>query len=164
MTRALIRAVLFISLLALSFSIACTRDPFPNITLPVHPRAINADIKYNAPFNGAKAAAYKIRMPFPAQELTTFYDTELQKMGYERVSEDTIFTFKWMSFNYKSGEWEKTTTVEGARYTAAWVDRQKTNKIWLYIAYRYDGANAAWNVTPEVSINIAKVSDFKETK
>jgi hypothetical protein len=164
MTQTLSRAILFISLLALSFLVACTRDPFPNIMLPVHPRAINPEIKYNAPFNGAKAAAYKIRMPFPAQELTTFYDTELQKMGYERVPEDTVFTFHWMNFNYKSGEWEKTTIAEGARYTAAWVDHQKTTKIWLYIAYRYDGANAEWNVTPVVSVNMAKLSDIKYTK
>ncbi len=164
MTQILSRAILFISLLALSFSVACTRDPFPNITLPVHPRAIKPEIKYNSPFKGAKDVVYKIRMDFPAQELTAFYDTELQKMGYERVPEDSIFTFSWMNFNYKSGEWKKTTTAEGARYTAAWVDQQKTIKIWLYIAYRYDGANAEWNVTPVVSVNMAKLSDIKDTK
>ncbi len=164
MTQAMRRAIFFILLLALSFSVACTRDPFPNITLPVHPKAINPEFENNAPFKGAKAVAYKIRMPFPAQELTTFYDTELQKMGYERVSADTVFTFQWMNFNYKSGDWKKTTTVEEARYTAAWVDHQKTNKIWLYIAYRYDGANADWNITPLVSISIAKAADFKEVK
>ena len=164
MTESRRRALIYIVLLALSFTSGCTRDPFPNVALPVHQKAINPDIKFNAPFKGAKSTVYKIKMPFPAQELTAFYDTELQKMGYERVPEDSVFTFKWMSFNYKSGEWEKTTTVEGARYTAAWVDRQKTNKIWLYIAYRYDGANAEWNITPLVSINIAKAADFKEVK
>ena len=163
MSQAMRPAILYL-LLAFSFSVACTRDPFPNITLPVHPKAIQPRNEYNAPFKGAKATTYKLRMPFPAEELTVFYDTELQKMGYERVPMDRIFTFSWMSFNYKSGEWEKTTTVEGARYTAAWVDHQKTTKIWLYIAYQYDGAYAEWNITPLVSINIAKMTDFKETK
>jgi hypothetical protein len=60
-----------------------------------------------------------------------------------------------MNFNYKSGEWEKTTTTP-ARYTAAWVDHQKTIKIWLYIAYRYDWANVEWNVTPLVSVNMSR--------
>ena len=94
-------------------------------------------------------------MPFPAQELTAFYDTELQKMGYERFPEDRYATFQWMNFNYKSGEWEKTTTAP-ARYTATWVDHQKTTKIRLYIVYRYDGANAEWNVTPLVSVNMSR--------
>ncbi len=43
----------------------------------------------------------------PAQELTVFYDTELQKMGYERVPKDSVFTFQWMNFNNKSDEWKK---------------------------------------------------------
>ena len=141
MSQAMRRTILFVLSLTLGFSVACTRDPFPNITLPVHPKAMQSRNEYNAPFKGAKATTYKMRMPFPAQELTAFYDTELQKMGYERVPVDSIFTFQWMNFNYKSGEWEKTTTTP-ARYTAAWADHQKATKIWLYIAYREDGANA----------------------
>jgi hypothetical protein len=80
MPQALSRVILFILLIALSFSVACS-DLFPNVTLPVHPRAINPEIRNNSPFKGAKDAVYKIRMPFPTQELTAFYDTELQKMG-----------------------------------------------------------------------------------
>lgn len=154
MSQAMRRGVLFILLLTLSF-IACTRDPFPSTSLPVHPRAISPEVRCNSPIKGAKAAVYKIRMSFPAQELTTFYDTELQKMGYERVPVDSVFTFQWMNFNSKSGEWEKTTTTP-ARYTAAWADHQKMTKIWLYIAYREDGSNADWNVTPLVSVNMSR--------
>ncbi len=99
----------------------------------------------------------------PAQELTVFYDTELQKMGYERVPKDSVFTFQWMNFNNKSDEWEKTTTTP-ARYTAAWVDYQRKTKFWLYIAYKYDGSSAEWNVSPLVRVNMSRFSDTKDTK
>jgi len=163
MTQAIHRIILLILLLALSFSAACTRDPFPNVTLPVHPKAINPEVKYDSPVKGAKAVVYKIRMPFPAEELTDLYDTEMKKMGYARVPADDIFTFQWMNFNSRSGEWEKTTTPP-ARYTAAWIDHQKKTRIWLYVIYRYDSANAEWNVTPLVGVNLAKFSDSTEVK
>jgi hypothetical protein len=161
--------LLLLLFLALNITVACTNngglDPFPNITLPIHPNAINAEIKYNAPFKGAKATVYRVKMPFPAKDLTAFYDSQLAKMGYESFTESDIFNFEWMNFNYKSGEWKKTTnTDQGARYTAAWVDHQKTVIIWLYIAYEYDGNDAKWTVTPLVSVNMSKFSNFKDSK
>jgi len=143
---------------------AADSDPFPNITLPVHAKAINPTTKYNSPFNGAKTAVYTIKISFPAKDLTDFYDSQLKKMGYERFpQEGDGGTFEWMNFNNRSGQWEKTKSAP-ARYTAAWVNQQQTLKIWLYIAYKYDGANPEWTTTPFVSINIGKLSDLKDAK
>ena len=144
--------------------IAADSDPFPDIKLPVHAKAINPTTKYNSPFSGAKATVYTIKMSFPAKDLTDFYDLQLKEMGYERFpQEGDGGTFEWMNFNNRSGQWEKTTNVP-ARYTAAWVNQQKTLKIWLYIAFKYDGANPEWTTTPFVSVNMGKLSDLKAAK
>jgi len=155
--------VLLMSILTTSI-IAADSDPFPNVTLPVHAKAINPTTKYNSPFSGAKASVYKIKMSFPAQDLTDFYDSQLKKMGYERFPQGgDDGTFEWMNFNNRSGQWEKTTALP-ARYTAAWVNQQRTLKIWLYIAYKYDGANPEWTTTPFVSVNMGKLSDLKDAR
>ncbi len=134
-------------------------DPFPKISLPIHPSAINPESFFDRPAKGAKCVVYDLRMPFPADEITIFYDSEMDKMGFKPSFEKEAGTFKWENYNYKSGEWEVTTTVP-ARYTATWVNPEKTLRIWLYIAYKYDGADNSWKNTPMVSCNMANYFDF----
>ncbi len=136
---------------------ACTTggDPFPGITLPGHPEAINPKIYTNLPVEGAKSVVYKVSMAFPAERLTSFYDNEMKKMGYEPFTEDELASFQWEDFNAETGEWELTRKIP-ARYTASWVDSQRKTRIWLYVAYKYDGMNKDWKVNPLASYNMAK--------
>lgn len=161
------RGILLFSLFLAFLLAACTRtkatDPFPNITLPAHPKAINPETQYDSPAKGAKAVVYKVNMPFPAEEITAFYDIEFKKIGYERFTEDGGATFEWENFNPKTGQWEKTATIP-ARYTAVWVDPKRSIRIWVYIAYKYDGMNEDWKVKPIVSINMAKFFDLRDNR
>jgi len=140
---------------SVAYSSAAEKDPFPNVTLPIHPKAIDPESQINSPAEGAKSVAYKINMPFPAAEITAFYDREFTKIGYRRYTEDGGGTFQWENFNPKSGQWEKTASVP-ARYTAVWVDPKHSVRIWLYIAYKYDGKDKSWKDHPIVSVNMAK--------
>lgn len=133
-------------------------DPFHQINLPIYPDAINAETLIDKPVKGAKALVYNVSMQFPAEELTTFYNTEMLKMGFHPSPEEEIGSFSWESFNYKTGEWEKASKAP-ARYTATWVNLDKSIRIWLYVAYKYDGMNDSWKITPLVSCNIAKYFD-----
>lgn len=147
----------------IAYSWAKGADPFPNVTLPVHPKAINPESRIDSPAQGAKATVYTINMAFPAKDLTAFYDIELKKMGYVRFTEDGGGTFQWENFNPKTGEWKKTSTVP-ARYTAVWVDPKRSIRIWLYMAYKYDSMNKDWKEKPLVSINMAKFFDLRDIR
>jgi len=131
---------------------------FPQITLPIYPDAIKAETLIDKPVKGAKALVYHVSMPFPAEALTTFYNTEMLKMGFHPSPEEGIGSFSWANFNYKTGEWEKALRAP-ARYTATWVNLDKSIRIWLYVAYKYDGMNNSWKTNPMVSCNIAKYFD-----
>jgi hypothetical protein len=144
--------------------IGCAKsDPFPAVELPIYPGAINPNRAIDSPVKGAKAVVYDVAMNFPAKELTDFYNREMSKIGFIPLPEEGIGSFKWEDFNSKSGNWEETTKVP-ARYTATWVNKEKTQRVWLYIAYKpkRDGKNRE-NI-PMVSCNMAKYWDMDTVK
>ena len=161
--RLLLIPSIFILILLAGYACSKAEDPFPNVTLPVHPKAIDPKVYLNKPIHGAKSAAYRVKIPFPADDLTSFYDREMGKMGYVRFTEDGEGSFQWEDFNYKTGEWEKTTKIP-ARYTASWVDRGKSTRVWLYIGYKYDGMNDDWKVKPVVSVNVGNFFDLRRVE
>ena len=144
--------------------IGCTKsDPFPAVQLPIYPSAINPNKAIDSPVKGAKSVVYDVAMDFPAKELTDFYDKELSKIGFFPLPEEGIGTFKCEDFYSKSGNWEETTKVP-ARYTATWVNKEKTQRIWLLIAYGPRRNIKNWENTPMVSCNMAKYFDMDMAK
>lgn len=134
-------------------------DPFPAVKLPIYPSAINLNQAIDSPAKGAKAVVYDVSMDFPAKELTDFYNREMRKIGFIPLPEEGIGTFKWEDFNSKSGNWEETTKVP-ARYTATWVNKEKTQRVGLYIVYKPKRNSKNWENIPMVSCNIAKYFDM----
>ena len=67
------------------------------------------------------------------------------------------------SFNNKSGNWEVTTKIP-ARYTATWVNSDKTQRVWLYVAYKPRKNIEKWQSIPLVSCNMAKYWDMAMVK
>lgn len=102
-------------------------------------------------------------MDFPAKELTDFYNREIQRLGFTPLPEEGIGTFKWESLNTSSGNWEETTKIP-ARYTATWVNKAKTQRIWLYIAFGPKRNITNWEITPFVSCNMAEYFDMDMVK
>jgi len=144
--------------------IGCTKsDPFPAIPLPIYPSAINLNKAIDSPVKGAKAVVYDVAMDFPAKELTDFYSREMSKIGFIPLPEEGIATFRWEDFNTKSGIWEETTKVP-ARYTATWVNKEKTQRVWLYIAYKPRRNGEKWENIAMVSCNMAKYFDMDIVK
>ena len=112
----------------------------------------------NRPAKDTKAVAYNLSMDFPARDVTDFYNKEMERIGLTPFPEEGFTTFKWESFNSKSGNWEQTTKIP-ARYTASWVDKKKTQRIFLYVAYGPRKNIKDWEHTPLVSCNITKYFD-----
>jgi hypothetical protein len=147
-------ALLFV--LFIIIATGCSKsEPFSNIQLPKYPNAIDPKLLIDEPVSGAKALVYKIKTPFPASEVTGFYDREISKLGFYRAPVKSIGTFKWENLNQKTGEWEETKTVP-ARYRATWVNSQKSIRIWLYMAYKYNNDDENWKETLFVSCNIGQ--------
>ncbi|OGP68246.1 MAG: hypothetical protein A2W27_02965 [Deltaproteobacteria bacterium RBG_16_44_11] len=138
-------------------------DPFPSVKLPIYPSAINVHQAIDSPAKGAKSVVYDVSMNFPAKELTDFYNKEMGAMGFIPLPEKGIGTFKWEYFNRRSGNWEETTKVP-ERYTATWVNKEKTQRVWLYIAYEPRRNIKNWENTPMVSCNMAKYFDMEMDK
>jgi hypothetical protein len=154
----IIHKISFILFLIIIFIGCSKKDPFPEIQLPKYPNAINPELLVNRPAKCAKALVYKLNIPFPATEVTTFYNDEIEKLGFSQAPVESIATFKWENFNEKTGEWEETNSVP-ARYTATWINPDKSIRIWLYMAYKYKYGNQDWEKTLEVSCNIADYFD-----
>ncbi len=148
---------------SVSVLISCEADPFPEILLPVHPDAISTKRMNNRPAKGAKAVAYHVSVNFPATKVMEFYNRELTAMGYVPFNDRSSSrpSDLWSSYNYKTGEFEKTTKPPGL-YKSNWVDSAKKTWIWLSISYKYDGADPSWDTTATVSCNMAKYSAYEE--
>jgi hypothetical protein len=158
-TSILAKTILLVILL-----IGCAKsDPFPAVKLPIYPSAINPNKAIDSPVKGAKAVVYDVAMDFPAKKLTDFYNREMSKIGFIPLPEEGIGTFKWEDFNSKSGNWEETTKVP-ARYTATWVNKEKTQRVWLYIAYKLRRNGEKWENIAMVSCNMAKYFDMDIVK
>ena len=144
--------------------IGCAKsEPFPAVKLPIYPGAINVNQLIDFPVRGGKAVGYDVSIGFPAKELTDFYDKEMSRMCFIGLPEEGIGTFKWEDFNNRSGKWEETTKVP-ARYTATWVNKEKTQRVWLYIAYDPRRNNTNWENIPMVSCCMAKYFDMDIVK
>ena len=144
--------------------IGCTKsDPFPGVQLPIYAGAMNLNKAFDSPAEGAKSVAYDVTMDFPANELIDFYNKEMSKIGFSPLPEEGIGTFKWEDFNTKSGRWEESSRVP-ARYTATWVNKEKTQRVWLYIVYKPKGNSKDWENMPMVSCSMAKYFDMDIVK
>ena len=145
----------FLFIIFIIVAMGCSKsEPFPNIQLPIHPKAIDPKLLIDKPVKGAKALVYKIQTPFPANEITSFYENEIAKLGFHRAPVKQIATFKWENFNNRTGEWEETDTVP-ARYTATRVNSDRSIRIWLYMVYKYNYNDKNWKENLTVSCNIA---------
>ncbi len=144
--------------------IGCAKsDPFPALQLPIYPSAINPNKAIDSPVKGAKSVVYDVAVGFPAKELTDFYNQEMEKIGFFPFPEKGIGTFKWEDFNAASGDREETSKVP-ARYTATWVNSEKTQKVWLCIYYKPRKNCEKWENIAMVSCNMAKYFDIAMAK
>ena len=145
------------------FMIGCSKDPFPDINIPVYPNNENLVSNVNKPAKGTKSVSYFVNTFFPAKHVITFYNTELEKLGYKPYSEDGYGKLQWQSFNHKSGAWEETTEVP-ARFNATWVDSKKQIRIILVMNYEYDGSDKEWRNNLFVHCTVSKFFDFRDLK
>ena len=164
-TRLSRSAVALVGTLTLLGLQACSPEPFPNVVLPVHPEAIQPRTVTDQPAPGAKAVAYRIRELFPAEELISFYDRALARMGFVPFREPVVSMplRRWTNFDRSTGESVVVNEVP-ARYMAFWVDRDRDALIWLAITYEYDAADPAWKTKPLVSCNMAKYSSYEKAR
>lgn len=58
------------------------QDPFPSVKLPIYPSATDVHHKIDSPAKGAKSVVYFVQIDFPANELTEFYNKEMERMGF----------------------------------------------------------------------------------
>ena len=124
---------------------------------------MNTSLGFDSPAKGAKAVAYDLNIDFPAKSLTDFYDKKMKLLGFYPLPEQGIGTFKWEDFNSISGDWEETDKIP-ARYTATWVNSEKSQRIWLYIAYKPRKGEEDWAKTAFVSCNMSKFWDMEMVK
>ncbi|MFA5073210.1 MAG: hypothetical protein WC539_04870 [Nitrospirota bacterium] len=101
---------------------------------------------------------YKVKISFPAAEVTSFYDKEFLARGFIPYSEDGYGTRIWENFNSNTGSWDATSKPP-ARYIATWTDKEKTVRIVLFIRYEYDNQDKEWNKT--LLVNCSRDKFFK---
>lgn len=130
-------------------------EPFPDIQLPKYPSAIGPKLLIDKPVKGAKALVYEVNIPFPAKDVIKFFDEEISKLGFHQTPAEGIATFKWENINLTNADWKETNKVP-ARYTASWANPDKSIRIWLYMAYKYNNNDPNWKDTLSVSCNISE--------
>ena len=143
--------------------LGCSADPFPHISIPVYPNHENLLNLVNKPAKGTKAVTYFVKTAFPASDIVSFYKNEFEKLGFEPYSDDGYGKQQWESFNYQSGEWEKTSEIPG-RFISTWVDKNKDLRIILVMTNEYDASDALWKNKLFVSCTVSPFFDFRKVK
>ena len=142
---------------------ACTGKGVNSFTeLPLLQKAFEVKHFNDRTAKGAKSLIYKITTPFPAEEVTTFIDHDMQNKGFKRypMPYDAVQSFSWVTFSPKTGNWEKTDKVP-ARYVASWTNENRNEIAWVVIEYAPYSKVENWQGTAQVSCQIANFTDFK---
>lgn len=143
---------------------ACNSANTKSLTdLPVIQQAFDVERFNDRPAKGAKAVIYKVTTPFPAEEVTSFIDSEMRKKGFRRylMPYQAGRSFSWTTLNPTTGIWDKTDKVP-ARFLASWTNENRDEIAWIVIDYSPRAKIAKWEDTAQVSCQIAKLTDFNK--
>lgn len=106
------------------------KDSFPEIKLPLYPKAIRINHIINRP-EGTKSVSYKVRIKWPAQELIEFYESEFEQMGFSKYSADGYGRGKWFQFI----DGTKKNEPEVNRFIETWADKNHSIRVLLHLDY-----------------------------
>jgi len=156
--------VAFAILLLVNFHICYAEqgNALSKITIPIYEKAYSIT-DTTSKTAGGTSVFYKVGLPFPGVEVISFYNKVFQEQGYLPFSEDEYGNRRWENLNPSTGNWEKTDHVP-ARYIATWVDRNRTTRIVLFIRYKYDYNDKAWEKTLLVNCSKEKYFTMNENK
>lgn len=138
------------------------KDPFPEITLDVHPDGY--DVKYFLN-KGTKEAFYRVDTKFPAKDIISFYEERFKEKNLTPYFDGVSGNARWEVIDPKSGERMPVDSVP-AHYVAVWVDKEKTRRYGLFLRYWYKAGGEIWKETLLVNLTVYKFfnlkTDFKE--
>lgn len=143
---------------------ACSGKNTSSFTeLPIYPKAFSIKHYIDRPVKGAESLTFRVTSPFPAEEITTYIDNEMNVKGFKRppMPYDALPSFSWSTFNSKTGNWEKTDKAP-ARYIASWTNENRNEIAWIGIDYAPYAKVKNWQNTAQVSFQITKFSEFKK--
>lgn len=149
------------SLFFLNIFFACcfaentTKDPFPQIKIPIYLGAEN--INYFIDFTlRLKSTNYMVETAYPATELINFYDRKFKGLGFNDFLEGSPVKGEWVSFQDETKKGQPFIR----QFVKCWVDQEK--RIEILLALRYETTTPKeWNNKLFVGCQIAPFIEHK---
>jgi len=159
-----IKNVFYICILFLILT-ACSGIKSDTLTeLPIYPNASEIKYNYDYPTKGVNTLVYIVTTPFPADEVISYIDNEIQHKGFKRykIPRNTPPYFSWI-YNPGNFRWEKAVKAP-AKYFASWVNDKKDEIVmaWIDIGYLYDSTGSSMKETATINLNITRFSESKK--
>lgn len=159
-----IKNYFYICILFLSLP-ACSGIKSDTLTeLPICPDASEIKYNYDYPQKGVNTLTYIVTTPFPADEVISYIDKEIQLKGFKRykIPRNTPPYFSWI-YNPGNYRWEKAVKAP-AKYFASWVNNQKDEIVmaWIDIGYPYDSTGSSMKETATINLNITRFSEAEK--
>lgn len=123
---------------------AKTKDPYPEINLPVYTDSYDISTAFDESIFG-KTLRFSVQKQFPAFNVQKYYESFLSEKGFSELKDFPYSDKTWVKFNSKSLKWDIVADSPPARYFRAWVDNHQN--LIFKLTLRYDDNTDKLSVT-----------------